>query len=152
MMKAYRSYIKICHTSGCPNYTENPMVDYCASCAKAMRKAEKQSIKDDQKRKAALLKRPDPRKTPNKVSEKRKALNQEYAILREQFLKEHPKCELKLQPCTQTSTQVHHTASGWNKATNLNNVATWKASCDHCNQFLHDKLSAQEARDKGLKI
>lgn len=128
----------------------------CASHNAYFRKLEKQNLKQSEKReqqiKKAKEKSQQPRQRPKPVSDKRKIKNAEYSILREQFLKEHPNCELKLQPCTRTSTQVHHTASGWNKATNLNNVKTWKASCDNCNQFLHDKLSAKEARELGLKI
>jgi hypothetical protein len=124
----------------------------CASHNRVIRKQLTDSRKQADKRKMLLSKPKKVYKAPNKISDKRKVINEEYAILREQFLRDHPTCELKLQPCTQTSTQVHHTASGWNKSTNLNNVSTWKASCDHCNQFLHDKISAKEARELGLKI
>lgn len=126
--------------------------DLCARHNRLLRKQIADEQKANEKRKAILSAPKKVYKAPNKVSPKRKEANKEYAILREQFLKEHPECELKLQPCTRISTQVHHTASGWNKATNLNNVKTWKASCDNCNQFLHDVLSAAEAREKGLKI
>lgn len=126
--------------------------NFCGSHNRLIRKEQVNAIKSTEKRKALLS---TPKKIyakPNKISDKRKELNKEYYPLREQFLKEHPNCELKLQPCTKVATEVHHTASGWNKATNLNNVKTWKASCGNCNQFLHDKISAQEAREKGLKI
>lgn len=126
--------------------------DLCARHNRLLRKQIADEQKAIEKRKAILSKPKKVYKAPNKVSEKRKELNKEYGPLREQFLKDHPECELKLQPCTNKATQVHHTASGWNKATNLNNVKTWKASCDNCNQFLHDVLSAAEAREKGLKI
>lgn len=130
--------------------------EFCATHNRQLRKESENTKREAEKRAnliaKAALKNQVPRKLPNKVSPKREELNKEYKILREKFLKDHPNCELKLQPCTQTSTQVHHTASGWNKATNLNNVKTWKASCDNCNQFLHDKLSAKKARELGLKI
>lgn len=145
-----------CHYPECENWTARPDGDYCESHRRAMAKDLEIIKKDFEKRSSQIAKAKQksmvPRKKPNKVSAKRKELNEEYSILREQFLKEHPTCELRLQPCTRTSTQVHHTASGWNKSTNLNNVKTWKASCDMCNQFLHDKISAQQARELGLKI
>ena len=136
----------------CGKIVENKDTGLCSSCSRIVRKQLTDSRKQTDKRKMLLSKPKKIYAKPNKVSEKRKVLNAEYAILREQYLKDHPECEIKLQVCTRTSTQIHHTASGTNKATNLNNVKTWKASCDMCNQFLHDKLSAKEAREKGLKI
>lgn len=142
--------IKICLTENCENLVEGN-TQFCAHHNREHRRVAKQRVLDAEKRQAKKVWYPN--KSPiNKVSEKRKVLNAEYSVLREEFLKEHTECELKLQGCQRVATQVHHTASGWNKATNLNNVKTWKASCDHCNQFLHDKLSASEARSKGLKI
>lgn len=137
--------------SACGNLCEGT-TDFCAHHNRQRRKDEENYIKAQQKRKALLSKPKKIYAKPNKVSPKREELNKEYKVLREQFLKEHPNCELKLQPCTKVATEVHHTASGWNKATNLNNVKTWKASCSSCNQFLHDKISAKEARELGLKI
>lgn len=143
--------MKTCLTPECGNITEGS-TDFCASCNSRHRKVSKARAKAALDREAKFSKPVAPRQKVNKVSKKRKVLNAEYSILREQFLIDHPNCELKLQGCTGKSTQVHHTASGWNKSTNLNNVKTWRASCDHCNQFLHDKISAQEARELGLKV
>lgn len=146
--------IKICLTEGCENITEG-RTDFCASCNSRHRKAVKMRAtnKLNMEAKINTLKSTGKKWYPiPKVSEKRKVLNEEYVILREQYLKDHPECEIKLQVCTRTSTQIHHKASGTNKATNLNNTKTWLASCDMCNQFLHDKLSAKEARERNLKI
>lgn len=142
----------VCQFPECESYTARPDGTYCETHRHDLAKQKKDEIKFKAKFKAKLSTPFVPRKAPKKVSEKRKEQNKEYSKLREQYLKDHPECEIKLQVCTRTSTQIHHTASGTNKATNLNNVATWKASCDMCNQFLHDKLSAKEAREKGLKI
>lgn len=158
--------MKTCIVTNCELSVEGN-TDRCASHNRQARNISKQRQKEAEKREQLTKFKPldyrsdatlkvyteaKARKRIKKVSDKRKILNAEYAILRVQFLKEHTECELKLQGCLKTATQVHHTASGWNKATNLNNVKTWKASCDHCNIFLHDKISAHEARQRGLKI
>lgn len=88
----------------------------------------------------------------DKVSGKRKEENKLYSELREQFLKDNTRCQIKFVGCEFSSVDVHHKASGSNKGTNLNNTDTWLAACRHCHTFLHDKISAQEAREKGLKI
>lgn len=153
-MKAYITALtnmKICETPECENIVEGN-TSFCASCNSFHRKIAKQRVTDRMKFEAKIKRVQQPRQKPKKVSDKRQTENQIYWVLRDEFLKEHPNCELKLLGCKNTATQIHHTASGWNKSTNLNNVKTWRASCDHCNQFLHDKISAKEARELGLKI
>lgn len=128
----------------------------CASHGRISRKLVEQAERKAEKRKQTIqkanLKASVPRKAPNKVSEKRKGLNLEYAILRLQYLLDHPDCEVKLIGCEGMSVEIHHTYSGSNKVAHLNDTATWKATCPHCHRILHDKLSATEAREKGLKI
>ncbi len=143
--------MKVCATVGCERLTEGNTI-MCASCNREVRR-QSEVIRKEEQRAWAKVTASKPKRTPiKKVSEKRKVLNQEYKPLREKFLIDHPECEIKLIGCQHKSTQIHHTASGWNKATNLNNTATWKASCDFCNQHLHDTMSAKEARELGLKI
>ncbi len=140
-INAYLGRPMYCIIDDCFNHPENYDTGLCS----VHNREERKRIENEKKGKKKV-------KPIAKVSDKRKVLNTVYATLREQYLKDHPECEIKLQVCTRTSTQIHHKSSGWNKATNLNNTATWLASCDMCNQFLHDKLSAAEARYKGLKI
>ena len=141
-----------CITDDCFNPPENRDTGLCSSCARAERKRIDNEKKEQARRKAKLS---TPKKIyakPNRVSDKRKVQNAVYYELKSVFLLEHPECELRLIGCENFSVDVHHLASGSNKATNLNNTNTWKASCRHCHKLLHDKLSAEEARIKGLKI
>jgi len=124
----------------------------CATHNRIVRKQLTDSRKQAEKRKMLLSKPKKIYAKPNKVSEKRKVLNEEYSVLRERFLIENPNCKVQLVGCLVNSVEVHHKASGSNKVANLNNVATWLPVCSHCHRILHDKLSAMEAREKGLKL
>ena len=83
-----------------------------------------------------------------KQSDKRKVEDKQYAKLRREYLKEHPECQIKLFGCTYVATEIHHLES---RGIRLNKVESWLSSCPECHKFLHDKLSAKEARDLGLK-
>lgn len=141
--------------SRCENHCEGN-TDYCASHNRANRKSEERYRANQEKRaqlkEKVKIKNNQPRPKVNKVSPKRKEENKLYSELRPIFLLEHPDCELKLIGCEGASVEVHHTESGSNKAKSLNIVSTWKAACGHCHRYLHDKLSAKEARELGLKI
>lgn len=114
---------------------ENP--DHCASCAAEIRKAERFA----QKQKVVHQ--------VKKVSPKMAKKNMEYADLRKSFLKMHKFCGAKLLGCTKQSQDVHHTAG---RGENYLNIQTWMAVCRHCHTVLHDKLGAEERREKGLLI
>lgn len=131
--------MKICLTEGCENIAEG-RTEFCGSCNRLHRKVAKQRVAIAEK------KRP---KSIAKVSDKMKQKLDEYNVLRWEYLKEHPKCEMRLIGCEGDSIEIHH-CSG--RGMYLNVVSTWKATCRHCHTKLHDKLSAQEAREKGLKI
>jgi hypothetical protein len=126
--------------------------DFCASHNKMNRSISKMRVREQEKREMILSKPQTPRQKPNIVSEKRKELNKEYAALRPEYLLEHPVCEVKLIGCEGASVEIHHTASGSNKVAHLNDVSTWKATCGSCHKVLHDKLSARQARELGLKV
>jgi len=143
--------MRVCLTPECENITEG-RTDFCPSCNRRHRKIADERKKEATKREMFYAKSKPVYKKPAKVSDKRKVQNAVYYELKSVFLLEHPECELKLIGCENFSVDVHHLASGSNKATNLNNTNTWKASCRHCHTQLHDKLSAKEARDKGLKV
>ncbi len=129
---------------------------YCGSHNRLIRKQAANSIKEQELRKSLIesqkAKRSEPRPAPNKVNPKRKVLNQEYSVLRKGWLINFPDCQIKLIGCEGKAVEIHHTESGSNKVKSLNDVSTWKSACAHCHRFLHDKLSAKEAREKGLKI
>ena len=124
----------------------------CASHSRRVRQLQELARKESEKRTLKLSASKPKRTRINQVSAKRKGLNAEYEVLREQFLNDHPVCEVKLQECEKVATDVHHKASGFNKVTNLNNTATWLACCRNCHHILHNVLSAKEARSLGLKI
>jgi hypothetical protein len=132
---------------------------FTLACRECLHHALKQSIQqkkaNDQHNRKLLkqkVKNSEPRKKVNPVSEKRKELNKEYAMLRPEYLLNHPTCEVKLIGCEGASVEIHHTYSGSNKVAHLNDISTWKATCAKCHTILHDKLSANKARELGLKI
>lgn len=122
--------------------------DFCASHARLNRKISKQRVATAEKREQHFSKPMEPRAKPKKVSDKRRVENEIYRKLRKEYLLDHAYCEMKLIGCERTAIEIHHTAS---RGKNLNEVSTWKATCRHCHDLLHNKLSAKEARDKGLK-
>ncbi len=61
--------------------------------------------------------RPDPKpekrdkKKPvriKRLSDKRKKQNEEYLVLRKEYLLEHPGCEIRLAGCTGKAIEIHH--------------------------------------------
>jgi hypothetical protein len=120
----------------CGKPSENRTTGLCASCSRAERKAETEALK--------------PKKiyTIKKVSDKRKVEDKQYAKLRREYLQEHPECQIKLFGCTYVATEIHHLES---RGIRLNKVESFLSSCPECHRFLHDKLSAKEARDLGFK-
>jgi len=94
-------------------------------------------IKPDNKKK---------KKWMSPVSEKRKIENDEYKILREQFLKEHPYCECGRDGCRKRSVEVHHSAGRVGK--NFLDVSTWKAMSRVCHQWA--ELNPIEAKEIGV--
>lgn len=147
--------MKTCATTDCENVTEGN-TEFCGSCNRHHRKVAKErqqaglkKLAQIEKLKVASL---TPRPTVKKVSAKRKELNKDYDLLRLEYLAEHPNCEIRLVGCDSTAIEIHHTYSGSNKVAHLNDVSTWKATCTWCHRQLHDKMSAKEARERGLKI
>lgn len=91
------------------------------------------------------------RKSINKVSDKQSKINSAYKVLREQFLKDHPFCEMGFQLCTRIATDIHHKGIGSNKRKYYNDTSTWVQLCRHCHDTAHD-LSAEEQYALGLRI
>jgi hypothetical protein len=91
-------------------------------------------------------------KSISPVSKKRQAEMDEYTKKRIAFLALKPHCEAKLVGCMGTSTDVHHLYSGKDRDEYYLQMNTWKAVCRSCHNFIHDKLSAEEAIELGLKL
>lgn len=86
-----------------------------------------------------------------KVSDKHKETLKEYKPLREEFLKLHPECQLKLQGCTLIATDIHHIFSGKDKQKYFLDIKTWKALCRNCHSKLHNVLSLKENIELNMK-
>lgn len=109
--------------------------DYCASHNKLRRDAEKQARKDAERLVFKFSKKSAPRPKPNKVSEKRKVLNEEYFKLVEQFKIDNPKCHAKIEGCTEATDDPHHTRG---RGKYLLDVATWIPVCRSCHIYITD--------------
>lgn len=121
----------------CGNLSENLDTGDCASCAHAKRKEERAKQKGKKVYKI------------RKVSKKQSKELKSYSKVREEYLKDHPFCELKLVGCTMQATDIHHTAK---RGKALNSKETFISACRHCHTILETKLSAQERREKGFLI
>jgi len=86
---------------------------------------------------------------PKQVSDKRAIQLKIYSGLRKEYLACHKKCEMGLEGCTKQSTEIHHTNG--REGERLNVVEWWKAICRACHDKTHNLLSAEEARELGLK-
>lgn len=106
---------------------------------------------EDRKKTRKAPTSPKPRKPIKKVSDKRKKLNALYSILRTQFLKDHPKCQASIACQQGESTDIHHLFWGKDREKHLNDFSNVLAVCRKCHKFIHDKLSAEEARRLGFK-
>lgn len=140
--------MRICQTFGCENLAEGT-TEFCGSCNRTHRKVAQNRVKEQQKKELRLSKPMPTRSKVKPVSDKQKERLDEYKVLRWEYLIAHPKCEMRLIGCEDTATEIHHTAG---RGKQLNVVSSWKATCRHCHSTLHDKLSASEARGKGLKL
>jgi len=87
-----------------------------------------------------------------KVGEKQAKINALYSVLRKQYLKDHPNCQVKLRVCSGKATEIHHTHFGSDKRTHFLDSSTFKSICRHCHRFIHDEMSSKEQRERGLKI
>ena len=83
----------------------------------------------------------------NKVSEKRKDINQALKTIYPLFLAKHPKCEIGSPNCTKDATCIHHTEG--RLPSKVLDQTTWKASCYPCNLWVEENDAT--ARELGHK-
>ncbi len=88
-------------------------------------------------------------KPPNKVSFNKAKELTIYPKLRKQFLLHKMACEVKLQGCTVSATDVHHCSTS---AKDFLNTDTWTAVCRFCHFQIETEMSAELRREKGLLI
>lgn len=84
----------------------------------------------------------------NKISKKHKETLKEYKPKREEFLKENPYCQLKLEGCTYYATCIEHRAGKATKKLYLDETK-WFASCISCNLQIETLADRYE---KNLKL
>lgn len=75
------------------------------------------------------------------ISQKEKERKKLYKILRKDYLKEHPKCEI----CGNEAGEIHHKSGRIGE--NLFNH--FMAICRNCHVKIHDQMSHEEAVEKG---
>lgn len=82
-----------------------------------------------------------------KKSEKQKAIDKAYTLMRKEYLTKHPMCEMKLPGCLGQATDIHHTEYRGIKTLAQ---ATWLAACRKCHDWCHS--NPKEARELGFLI
>ena len=88
-------------------------------------------------------------KVPSKLkqkSDKQKAIDKAYTLMRKEYLTKHPMCEINLPGvCKGQACDIHHTAY---RGINTLAQATWLAACRECHEWCHK--FPKEARELGF--
>ena len=114
------------------NYEGGKYCKDCWSCHKS---------KDNESQKPKLT--PSSSKLKQK-SDKQKAIDKAYSLMRKEYLTKHPMCQIKLPGCTGQATDIHHTEYRGIKTLAQ---ATWLAVCRTCHDWCH--ANPKEARELG---
>ena len=85
------------------------------------------------------------RRTPKRARQER-----EYAKLRVEYLQSHSACEARLLGCTWLATEIHHKAGRIGEL--LTNAEHFCPICRNCHDYVTNRMSAAEARERGLKV
>jgi len=133
--------LKDCAIPGCGRQCEGA-TDYCGTHNREMRKRGEKMVKliEESKKKRGY-------QIP-KVSEKQAKKNSLYSKQRKEHLNKFPHCQIRLVGCTHIAFEIHHSEG---RGENTNKAESFLSACPHCHKILHDKLSAKEARELGLK-
>lgn len=92
-----------------------------------------------------------PFKPIKKVSDKQAKKNAAYSVMKKQFIKDNPRCQVGFQNCTLIATDIHHVYSGASRSKYFLDTREWKATCRNCHTVIHDYLPMHEAIALGLK-
>lgn len=137
--------VNICSwPDGCENYREGN-TDYCATHNHQLRKQSREALKP---KKTYVL--PKAEKPIAKVSKKMAKNLKVYSVVREEHLKEHPDCQIRLMNICQNDREtntIHHAAK---RGKNLTNKETFLTACLNCHRYIEDVMSSQERREKGF--
>lgn len=128
-----------CKFPFCQKPVESKELGYCASHAFGFRKAERDEAKNAGKKVKRIA----------KVSEKKADKLKPYAVLRRNYLKENPVCEMFLPGCDGDSSEIHHCSMS---ELDFLEMSTWKAACAPCHRFVETMMSAEERRIRGFLI
>lgn len=131
--------MKTCATPGCDSLCEG-YTDHCGTHNRLMRKL----VKSANDRAMKFVNR----KEIKKVSDKQAKKNALYSKQRKEHLAKFPFCQLKLQGCEKVATEIHHSQG---RGESTNKAESFMSACHNCHSLLHDKMSAKEARELGLK-
>ena len=71
-----------------------------------------------------------------KISDKQAKINTAYSVLRLQYLKMFPHCQVASTDCTYVATQIHH-KNGRGKDSMLD-TTTWLAVCHNCHRLIEE--------------
>ena len=86
-------------------------------------------------------------KVPSKLkqkSDKQKAIDKAYTLMRKEYLTKHPMCEVKLPGCKGQACDIHHSEYRGIKTLVQ---SSWFATCRECHNFCHS--NPKEARELG---
>jgi hypothetical protein len=83
-----------------------------------------------------------------KVSSKQAKINTAYSVLRLQYLKMFPNCQVSSDDCTHIATQVHHRAG--RIGNNMLDTTIWLSVCHTCHELI--ERNPLWAYEKGYSI
>lgn len=84
-----------------------------------------------------------------KISEKHQKTISEYGLIRKEFLKENPSCQIKLNGCTRIATEIHHSKGKSSKEQYLKKE-DFVATCRSCHNYVeaHPKFAKENGFSK----
>lgn len=92
------------------------------------------------------------RKAINKVSSKEQKRQAAYLVLRKEYMKQYPECQVRLPECSHVAVDIHHLHFGADRYGHFLDSTSWKSTCRHCHSTLHDKLSNEQLIELGLRL
>lgn len=96
---------------------------------------------------ASLKEKKPPKRVPvKKISDKQTTKNKVYTAKRIIFLAAHPKCQAKLEGCTQVATDVHHMAGRTGSL--FLDESQWLPVCRACHSYI--ETHPDFAKEKGF--
>lgn len=119
--------------------TREPETKKVDSKKGAHRRAKKEAKKPVKSSQGGRTKGPAQKnKKPIKqVAKKRARQLRKYTKLRKVFLEAHPECEIPVEGCTVTATEVHHAGGRENEL--LLDISRYKAACHNCHTVATEK-------------